>query len=309
MVKQLKNVIICPLFLIFLIGSIIAVVIYYFNYTNSKYEQHYKYSINYHENINDYDDEINTYKELLNTLPVKEKNYDLIKKHYEDTIKIYEHLKIDNVDYMLVCDNISISEFDRTVFIANSKNVLFPIILINLAVIIYLIFTREFDNSRYVFIYGEKRISIIKNKILLSFMLSISLFLLYFLLIYIFSSKFDSTYKYVLAIDSTVEFISSDSYIVKYVFIYSLFNLLFFFTFFWGISLIARKSVITSISAIIVVGIFALLAKFTDVSHYLGLMIDFEIVSHNLYFLTNLSIFIPITLLLYGVIHFEKSDL
>lgn len=308
MIKQFKNIIISPLFIICFVGSIIALVFNYFNYNNSDFDHHTKYSITYHENIEEYDEEIDYYKNVLDKLPKKERNYDEIKKNCEDIIKIYEELKNNNVDYKLVNDTF-INEYDSTIFLINTRNIMLPIILINLIVIIYLIFTREFDNSRYVFIYGENRNNIIRNKLIVSFILSISLFLIYSLLNFIFASKFDSIYQYILTIEDSATFIKTGEYVFKYIFIYTLYNLLFFFLLFFGISLFTRKSLFSAIGIGLVVSILAFLASFSKVLCYIGISIDFEIVPHNLYFLTLLFIIIPIGLLIYGVLNFRKCDL
>lgn len=310
MKKIFKEIITSPIFIICFSLSIIALLINFTVYSKSdlKYTSHYY--VAHCENIDDYDDIINIYIENLDKLNPKDQSYDANKKYLEDVIKIYQELKINNIDYSKAYDYGYGDPFDGNVYLIKSLSIVEIVVLINFLVVLYIVFTREFDNSRYIYVYEYTRYKTIIKKLLSIFIVSTITCFFMFGVNYLFSLHLDHDFSYVVLVQKEVSVQSISTYIFKDVFMFVLYIYAFMSILIGGISLFTRKTVFTIIAIMIIIGIVALSLLFKiPLVVYLGLANINDVIPYSYYPLTMISIVLPITLFVYGVFRFERIDL
>ena len=311
MKKMLKEILISPIFLVCLVLSIVGMAIFYFSYTNtSSSDNNHSYNIVYSADASKYDEDIELYKEQMERLDPKDRDYDYDKKWIEQHIMIYEELKVNNVYYSKVYDYGPGNIADRSIYQIKSFNIISILTIINLLVILYLVFTREFDNGMKVFIYGHTRYKEIIKKITISFGLTLGVYLLLFLLNLVFSLNFKQRLDYVLIVDDKAYIEQISTYVFKNIFLFSIYCISFIFFVIFAISLFTRKTVFTLLAFIGLCGLVFVLQLFNlPLVVFMGLVNQPEIISYSYYPLTRLSIIIPILGTIYGIYHFEHCDI
>ena len=310
MIKQFLNVIMSPIFVITFVISIMVLLFNYIHFENDTEKYEPKYVIEYYENANEYDVLIKMYEEKIEELTEKDKDYDELKNYFCNKIKIYESLKDNNINYKFVYDNGYGDNNDQFIFIYKSQTVLMLIMFVNLLVILFITFTTEFDNSRYIFVYQNYREKVLIKKIVLSIILNILLFLIYYLINYIFSLKLYSEFDYFLIIDNQAHFISISSYLLHYHFFLIFYNLMFISFIIWSIALFTKKTSYTLISILFLFIVCIPLYAFNfNLFNYIGLAIDFNVIPYDLSLYLRFLIIIPFTILIISFICFLKKDL
>lgn len=154
MIKQIKNILISPLFMITFIVSFIVIILNGISYINNTSRYTNQYDIVYSEDIVDYDKEIENLRIILDELSPKTENYDDIKTHYENEILIYEELKNNNIKYDEIYDFGYGNDSESFLYLLNSESPFIIIMIVNIIVLIYLSFNTDFDNSRYTVYFG-----------------------------------------------------------------------------------------------------------------------------------------------------------
>ena len=310
MKKIIKEVLISPIFIICFSLSILALFINFFSYTrgNDHYSSHYH--VEYCENIQDYDDLILMYQDNLEKLNPKDPSYEWNKKNCEEMIKIYSELKVNNIDYSNAYDYGDGDPLDGNIYLIKSISIVTIIVLINFLVVLYLVFTREFDSKKYVFIYEYTRYKTLLKKMFVIFLYSIVLCVILLLVNYLFSLALPHKFTYVVFVEDNVEIIKIGEYIFKDVIIFIVYALLFVGILVSGISLFVKKSIYTLLLVLAIVGIVALFSIFRiPLVVYLGFASINEFIPHAYYSLTYISIILPILFLGSGIYYFEKKDL
>ncbi len=309
MIKQFKNVISSYLFLTIFIISLIFLVINYFTYQNSDFKYYSKYDISYSENIDDYDLEIDNLNHMIDSMDEKMLKFEYYKEYYSNKIKIYENLKEDNIDFDTIYDFGYGAVNDKTVYIQSSNSFLLLIITINVLMIIYLAFTREFDDAKYMFVYGSSRRKKLICKLIISFLLVNILFIIYYFINCLFSLKFDSKFQYVLIMGSDINIIKTSFYLFKYNFLYLLYNLWFLFAFLFALAILVKKTIYFVSSTLAIAFLLIVIPNNQNLFSYIGLSMNFEIVSFDFYDITKIAILIPFIFLIFSTYYFEKMDL
>ena len=221
----------------------------------------------------------------------------------------FRELKINNVDYTKVYDLTS-NVSDRTSYLDSSIGIMIIIGILNIIMIIYLSFTVEFDNSRYIYIYTDKRSTIIIRKITTIIVMFLSLFSIYYFLNYLISLKFASHYLYFLEINKKASFINIGSYLLHYNYFYILYMLLSILFILISIAFLLKKTISTIAGSFIFILALALISLINaNAFVYCGFSINMELINYNLGILLRLILIIPITLSLVSMKHFARADL
>lgn len=311
MKKIFKEIFTSKLYLTIFIVSVLIIIVHFIIYNNnvSKYEKWYQ--IDTATDVAEYDEEIDLLNDAINNLDKKDENYSENKKYIEDEIKIYEELKKNNIDYNSVYDY-GIGNSDERIIYLNNTNAIFKFILIiNIIVIIYICFTREFDSSIYSLIYTNGRGKMVLKRVGCFFVTVVVSYLVYLGIILFFSSVFESDLSYVLVIDSNEAlFESLSTYISKDYVFQNLYIVVFASLILWSISLIANKT-------LYVIGGFALFAILyigleyanLPVTTFLGLKIDYSLFNYGIDNILKLWILLPTGLFFLSFNLFLKKDL
>ena len=309
MIKELKKILSSPLLIITFSASLLIIFVNFLIYQSSDFDYMSKYDVVYSENIEDYYEEINKYNNLILSMDEKTFGYEYYKNHYIEMVKIYDELVNNNIEYSTVYDfgygNIN----DRSVYLYLSNSFMLLIIVINVISIVYLAFTRDFDNSRYAFLYGSDRKKLLLNKIISSFLIVLILFLTYFLINFIFSLKFDIKYQNVLIVSDKAYFMKVFEYLIKYVFCHLLYNMIVLFLVFWIFAIVLKKT-INFFIFILVVGVLLFIFPFTNyLFSYMGMAQMYEIISFELIGVAKIFVIVPIGILIIEMFLFNKIDL
>ena len=309
MIKELKKILSSPLLIITFSASLLIIFVNFLIYQSSDFDYMSKYDVVYSENIEDYYEEINKYNNLILSMDEKTFGYEYYKNHYIEMVKIYDELVNNNIEYSTVYDfgygNIN----DRSVYLYLSNSFMLLIIVINVISIVYLAFTRDFDNSRYAFLYGSDRKKLLLNKIISSFLIVLVLFLTYFLINFIFSLKFDIKYQNVLIVSDKAYFMKVFEYLIKYVFCHLLYNMIVLFLVFWIFAILFKKT-INFFIFILVAGVLLFIFPFTNyLFSYMGMAQMYEIISFELIGVAKIFVIVPIGILIIEMFLFNKIDL
>lgn len=309
MIKELKKILSSPLLIITFSASLLIIFVNFLIYQSSDFDYMSKYDVVYSENIEDYYEEINKYNNLILSMDEKTFGYEYYKNHYIEMVKIYDELVNNNIEYSTVYDfgygNIN----DRSVYLYLSNSFMLLIIVINVISIVYLAFTRDFDNSRYAFLYGSDRKKLLLNKIISSFLIVLILFLTYFLINFVFSLKFDIKYQNVLIVSDKAYFMKVFEYLIKYVFCHLLYNMIVLFLVFWIFAIVLKKT-INFFIFILVVGVLLFIFPFTNyLFSYMGMAQMYEIISFELIGVAKIFVIVPIGILIIEMFLFNKIDL
>ena len=311
MKKMLREIFFSKLLLITFLISLVILVSSTIKYQNNITKENPYYSIVYHDNIEDYEQEIINITEKLNDLDPRDISYDFDKWYLEKEIQIYNELKSNNISYSSVMDQGYETIDDRIAYMIIETDVLLYVILLNMIVVIYLIFTREFDSSGASLIYSHTRYKIVLNKLLFSALVSIGLYIIYFMFVYIFSKSFNNDYSYVLVEKKySVSIVKSGVYIFTYIFMQKLYFTLFAFILMFASAIFLHKSLPSLLLFSLIAGAIVLMNFLgLDLITYFGLELDclkYSVLTNRL---SHLSIIIPISLLGYGIYNFEYQDL
>lgn len=310
MLKNIKNVIISPIFIIQILISLTVIIVYSINYKNNIRDYETQYDVTSYEDVSKYDEEIEDLYHLLDIMESQDKDSPEMEKHIKDTIKIYESLKEDNKDYSKVYDYGYENANDSLSYMLSVKEIMIIILLFNIISIIYLSFTREFDNHRFVFIYDDKRIKTVLKKIATSLILLSACFIVYYILYVVCANMFESNFKYVLIVEDKARFINVSEFKFNCIFAYILYVTIFLFMLSWTIVLFLRKSIISGLVIAGIALIYILLRSFkVDIFSYFGLVINFNDIRYNFVNVFRLFILLPLLSSIGGLIYFDKSDL
>ena len=309
MIKEMKKIISSPFFTLIFILSIVLLLVNYFVYQNGDFNYQPRYEITYSENIEEYDERINYYNDLIDSMDEKMYRYDYFKNKYLDTIKIYEQLKLNNNDYSIIYDFGFGNVNDRGVYLYSSNSFMLLIIVLNVLTVLYLAFTRDFDNSKYMFIYSGKRSRVVLNKILSSFCILNLSFLIYFVINVIFSMKFEAKYQLFLVSGKEINMLKTNYYVFCNIFLHLLYNLWFLFVVFWTIAICMKKTLVYLIF-IMIFGLFiSIIPISNNIFTFIGLSLSYNLIPFEVINYAKIFILIPIGLLLASLFYFEKRDL
>lgn len=315
MIKQIKEIITSKLFIFIFLISLFSLCIYSINYSKTTNNYYPSYSINYSRNIEDYDEEIEELREKIDALDESynsKEDYESSKKYYENMISIYESLKQNNIDYSYVYDFGNGSEAEFLLYLNSSQNIITLLLIINGLVLIYLLFSKEFDNNSYSMIYSQTRYKIILKKLgVFAIFIIFEMLVLILLNLFISNTLMDRTFSEVLVLhNNNVKYISISNYVFNYNVMSIIYNTIFMLIILLTCCLFFKKTLYVLISAIVIFVIYILLNFLCkDILVYLGLSLDFDILSYYGSILIRLIILIPISLLVGSVICFEKADI
>lgn len=315
LIKLIKEIITSKLFIFIFLASLFALCAYSIKYSKTNNTYNALYNISYSQNIDDYDEEIIEYKEkieALNESYYSKEDYELYKKYFENAIVILENLKEHNKDYSTVYDFGSGKDSDFLLYLINSESILTFIILLNGIVLIYLLFSREFDSGIYSMVYSNTRYKFVLKKIAV-FLLFLIFEMVIFICFNLFVSKMlmDKTFSEVLILhDKNIKYISIKNYIFNFnisLIAYRVFFVLFLVLAF---ELLFRKSIYMVLSSIIICALFIILYFLNqNITASLGLSINFDTLSFNTSIIIRFLILVPFSLLIFSIFKFEKIDL
>lgn len=312
MIKNLKNIILSPIFIIQIIISLSVLIVSFVNYKNNIDKDVYSgYDIIYSEDISAYDDEIKDIEETIEELRMEDRLDDNILEYQTDRKKIYEALKLNNIDFEQVYELSIINYDDSTSFLENTNYIFLILLFFNIISVIFLSFTREFDNHRFVYIYEDKRMKTMIKKILSSLIIITILFILYYIVYKVCANSFNKLFTHVLNFeDDKAEFIEISSFELNHILWKTIYCFVFMLALLWASALIGKKSIIF---AIISIGIFllALVFHFTGIGilPYIGFDNNLQTVGYHYLWIPRIAIILPLSLFGLGIWYFNRCDI
>ncbi len=312
MKKQILNVIYSPLIYILFIVITIILTINYFTISNQEISTVQLHNIEYSEDSSKYDAEIERLNENLDELIESGKKQDdkpILR--IKETIRIYEYLKTNNINFEKVFDSGGGETNERFIYTSFSFYTYIALILISSCVYAYVVFTSDFDNARYSIIYSNTRYKVVLCKITLFLFLQIFTFIFIYLFNYLVSLTFNKNLDYYLIInESETKIIGIGDYLFHFDFMYYLYITLLTSLIVISLSLIFNKSIFTLISMLLLSSIVFIISKFYEkIMLYIGVLSDLQSMEYTPSILARLFIFIPIFIAVLSVIYFEKKDL
>lgn len=309
--KLVRKIITSKIFIIVFVISVLLLGLNAISYNKNSANYEHAYSIEYSLNTSYYDEKIDEINKMIESLDKLSDTYDSSFNYLVTQKNIYEKLKTNNIDYDKVYDFGYGFDSDRLSYLIYCQSLMVFLIVINGFVLLYLIFTREFDSGVFVHIYENTRYKIIIKKIMIFFILFIIEIFVLIGLNLIFSLSEDNRFSEVLIIRNNIPAFMSD---IKYILLFNIFNIiyisLFLFSLFIGISLLVKKTglvILFIFITIVLIFIFGLLK--INIVPYLGLSVDFDILSIRMSLFIRIVILIPILFLIFCIYRFEKSDL
>lgn len=316
MKKLLKEILTSKIFFIWIIISILSQVYFFTNYekdiVNSRPENNYYLVLSY-ETKEELLENKNEVIEQMNKLDISSKDYELNYSILLETLKIYTELERSDVNYSDVLENMTNDNYDdRTTYNIRIEGMLMVEALITIIILIYIVFTREFDCGVYSIIYSDDRKPILIKKIAVIFIGVLIYYFLSFLISYIISLNYDTEYKYMLMLDKNkAHFIKSNFYLFKYCFLLNLYRIIFISILFTGLAIFNRKTIRFILCIFVVLIIIIVMSSTTLLLTILGFIDDLVVANMTKlsFDLAKLFIVIPISLLVYSIFHFDKVDL
>ena len=311
MKTQLKNVLLSPVSIMLYVVIICSLLINYFSFYNYGMETVQRHDIEYSSNVNDYDEKIEDLKEYINTPSDKGKNNDKDVLRANECIKIYEYLKNNNINYTKVFDNGGGVINERFLYYINSIYLYFALFLISACAFLYIIFTNDFDSSRYSMIYSNTRYKIITEKIVTFLICQLITFLIIYGFNLLISLNYESTLDYYLIINGdNVDIIKMSTFMFHYDFMYYLYVDLLISLIVLICGILLNKSLYSFIAVFVIASVFSLLYAFTDNAlDYIGGTYSLNAIPFSIGIIIRLFVLIPIGLLVLSVRYFEKKDL
>lgn len=314
MKAQLKNVLLSPVSLLLYVFILVSLVINYFSFYNYNMETVQGHDIEYSSNINDYDEKINSLNDYLDELAKKENknkkdDRDIIRAKEE--IKIYEYLKVNNIEFVKVFDRGGGVVNERFLYHINSFYMYLALFLVSACAFLYIIFTNDFDSSRYSIIYSNTRYKIVMKKIFVFLICQLITFLIIYGFNMLASLNYESTLEYYLIINGdNVNIIKISELMFHYDFMYYLYVDLFISLIVLSCGILLNKTALSFIVIFVFAVIFSLIYAFTDNGLvYIGGTYNLYNYPFYLGLLFRLFIIIPIILLVLSIRRFEKKDL
>ena len=312
MKKQFLNIITSPLFCFLFILIIIVLTINYFTITNQEITTVQSHNIEYCENIDDYDAKIEELNETLSELEKSGKKQDEIPIiRLKENIKIYEYLKTNNVNFEKVFDTGGGEANERFIYLSFTFYAYLALMLISACVYAYIIFTNDFDCSRYSVIYSNTRYKIIVKKIILFLIFQTSTFLFIYLFNYFISFTLVNNLDYYLVLnESEIKIINLNSYIFHFDFMYYFYVNLLISLIVISLSLLINKSIFTFIAVALITSVIIIISKFAEKALlYIGALCNLQSIPYYSSIFIRFFIIIPIIMLIFSTIYFEKKDL
>lgn len=310
MKKIFKELIVSKMVMIIFILSILILLFQYVGYRSCDNSYMNWYDIEHCENITDYSIIVRELNESKTYIDEKSEEYDQIIENIDNRILIYQALENNNVNYTKVYDGISDAE-DSSVYILSTSVILKVILVVNIVIIVYSCFTREFDNFSYTIIYTNNRGLQIFKRVLCSFNFTILIFSIYTLLITIFSTFFDKEFSYILVLDcKKAVFENFTKYLFIYYYLQNLYYLAFIFLLIWTLALLFNNTLKSIIAFMILLVVYVLISYLKlNIGVYLGMMLDYEITSYRIIHVFKLFIMLPIFSFGVATLYFMKKDL
>lgn len=314
MKKLIKEIIINKLFIAWMIFSVFSVLGFYINYQTKMVSYDKYFMIEEYKTIEEMKANKESIIEKINKLDKTEKDYSHYYKNLTDTLRIYESLEEQYLSYEQVYENISNDYYDDEITFMNSiRNLIFIVSIITIILLIYIIFTREFDFGMYIFKFAnnKRKIELLK-KFSIVFLTTLAYYLIVYGLCRIVSINFKDNYNYVLIMDrSAAHFIGKEKFLFKYVFILNIYTITFFMLFLSSIAILGKKTLKFILYAFISFIVFGIILFITPLPTILGMEYDLVNIgiSLNAHNFTKLFIVLPVIIFIIIVYRFEKVDL
>jgi len=316
MKKLFNEVITSKVILLWFIISAIIFILFFYNYQN-KIENDGSIQLMY--SISDYNNEqeLNELTDDIllqrNELDENNSEYKNNYKYLDNLLKIYKELQVTNINYSDVNQNIpGTYTANQSSFIINAKTIIYTCTIILVFLLVYIVFTREFDSSIYMFIYSKDRIKPIIERFMVILVVALLYYLFMFSILYITSLSFESVYNYILVVDSNrCYFIETNHYLFQYVVLNSIYIIIFCTTTIFSLVLLCRKTINLFGGIFILLVIVSILDFFTNFLSFIGLSFNLNEVNMSKVAFDIYWIYLIIPMLLFGfsLQLFKRADL